>query len=598
MKLIPEPVEGDLYAHYIKEYDLTVAAGTAYVDYLIDLVAPNRFDGGQVEVDLTDWVADVTEEANQNPAQIQPIRKELKGYSELEPPLTEDDVMSFAPHELMGIGHIERLTFSGITNGAELKFDKLYVALEADKTNEDKEALLTISPVFQESIVWAAAAEEGATEEEIAEAKKYHPEGKRILGGLANFKAAVDGAYAHRGAGYKGTTFPTISDMLSQVTNANTVAGLTISDGYQPTVGNPHHIRGNDHYLSLWLSPVLWDTTEGDIRIYDYKIKPEVPNQDTLIVQARPAMDIWNVYPGIGNPQGDYGGAYPYRFISVLGALIQGITYNKNSRRPAAGIPVEVYQQGPSAEVKVGTFTSNKHHFWRSSRLRTDRLYEPLSALARVDNSAIEDTWRSYMLCRRQHWASVIGPVPVTGGRPAVDHEKATGRTFVVNSADAGLTLYKSEDMGQTWPNPLVITDTEGYGPGAVAVSHGTCLRPIWVVAADSEGAFKCLTSGDDGGTWAMVTIVSGVTVAVAPSLKWNETRGILSATYAKEGSTYLVESPDMGQTWGTPVAILEAEAAGAITSINSNGLLAFVAIDDNGDLICKHSGDRGGSWT
>lgn len=416
---VPDYELVDHYDHYYKEWDVNILGDNAYHEYVIDLCAPDRFSGDKLEYDVSDWVADLTEEdlAFANTQQITPIRKELKHNPDFDPPLIADDVMPFVPHALVGVGHQTRLSLYGMPIYAHLLFDKISVCLEPDLTGTHSEALLTVSPVWQNSEIWKLTEEE----EDHIDIERYHPEGKRIVSGLSNFKSSIDIPYATRGGMYKGTSFPTITDAFNLTMTGTPVCGLTLSAGYQPEPEYPHHVRGNDHYLAAWLSPILWDIPEhGDIKLFDYKIKPEVPNVDTLQLEARAACDIWVCYPGIGDPNpggSGYGQTFPLHFVSVQGAICQGITYDKITRKPISDSNVQVWQNSDSIGtlVKVGNFKSNLHHFWRSTTLRTDHLYEPNTALAYFRNSALTSDVKSYMLSKRQHWASLIGNIPNDG---------------------------------------------------------------------------------------------------------------------------------------------------------------------------------------
>lgn len=560
----------------------TVALTTADLLCELDLVAPDTTsDGTSAEYDTTDWSHDKTTGADD---------VDVRSPGQIASPSDDgidDDEVAYAPYHLFGIGRVTQVEIS-IPANQTVRFLGSQTALRLhvkymQASNETDRATLTVLPAMQLSDTQGAehrwTRNWFGTWEVDPDWWKFHPEGKRLAMALVNYKQSLDLPYAHFSeGGYRCTAFPHMADILTWW-DKNAGQDWTLTDLYDDDDDNPNRLISA--YPAMALSPCKWSgstcTPVRDVDVFSAAYE----------LEARLPCDIIYVAPGAGDPQGS-ATAYPYYFYAELGGLMQGITHSKTTRKALPGAQVTM-TRGATA---LPGLTSNLWSYYRSLPL-----YTVASDCAHTVTSSQMAAPVDLTQWNRMQWCSLIGALPSVGGRPDITYHKPTGRLMAVTKRADGLALHISENHGQSWVTSA-IADTTGDTQAAVAVPQGTSsLHGIWVASVTSGGSLVCRTTGDNGGAWAVATIDTGVS-AVAPALRWNETRGILSCTYCKDGSTYLVESIDHGVTWGTPTEILNTESGGSLAAINTNALLVFAHADSEGNLVIKHTGDRGGTWT
>lgn len=568
-----------VWTEHTKTWVVPVATGSGGL-CILDLVAPDSVDAGRQEYDTTAWAFDKTT--------VPVDGTDARGPGQIAGPTSDGtkDETATAPGHLFGVGRLKEVVIHIPANqtvqflGSQTPYQlavRYYAA-----SNETDRATLTVLPHWQLSNTvspvkrWTYQGDSGWEKE--PEYWRFHPEGKRVAFALVNYKQALDIPFARfMATGYRQTGFPHLADLMGYW-DKNNGQDWELTDVYETDSNNTSRV--NDAIPALALSPCKWQgsncTPIRDIDVFTAAYE----------LEARLPCDLIRPAPGGGDPQEANDYTYPYYFYAELGARLHGLTHHVDTYKAYPGATVGVYR----GVTKVNNYVSNRWAYWRSDPLYTAASeanhtvsYEGMTAP--VDMVA----WPS-----RYTWISLIGLI-LGGGAVDTDFHKPTNQTLAITCISGGLTFHKSPDNGRTWAS-IVMAGITNATRAAVAVPPQSSFHGAAVASVEGTN-LKVRQTGDWGESWNMVTVTTGVSNKEI-SLRYNETRGQLSLTYSKDGSTFIIESPDDGQTWGTPKEIIAEETDGAILAIPTDAMLVHARVDNAGNLTVSHSGDRGENWT
>lgn len=450
-----------------------------------DLVAPDTIsEGSRPEYDTTDWAFDKTtapsdEVDTRSPGQVTPSDDG-----------TLDD-MDFVPNHLFGVGRVKEAVIS-IPAGRRVSFLGSQTPLQMvvkyrAASNETDRVTLTVAPVFQlsdtvgEEHRWTRLV--NGTWELDPDWWKFHPEGKRVVSALVNYKQCLDLPYARVSeTGYRCTAFLRLADLIA-LWDKNAGQDWVLSDIYAADDDNPDRI--NVEYPALALSPVKWDgSTAHPVRDVDVF-------SAAYELEARLPCDHITVCPGAGDPQGS-ATAYPYYFYAELGSRLQGITHKETTFKAFPSGEVQVYR-GAS---KLGDYASNYWAYWRSGVLRV----AASEAAHTVKYQGMSPPVRMSAWTGRYQWISLLGYTADLGGGVSYDvtpcsrHFRATtlGGTIRVGSAGNVLATklnFTDLDTGLTGECPVL------------RVERGAKITRVWLLYIVS-GEVKVSYSVDEGRSW------------------------------------------------------------------------------------------------
>ena len=172
---------------------------------------------------------------------------------------------------------------------------------------------------------------------------------------------------------------------------------------------------------------------------------------------------------------------------------------------------------------------------------------------------------------------------------------------------DLQVCLKRSADMGETWSEPLQVTDGKGYyvmnNARVVRLASGRLLAPMArcddaTGPVDGSGHLRasCCSSDDNGQTWQAPQAWLDLPKrgAMEPGVAERSDGSVLMILRTQLGRIYKAISTDSGGTWGRlqMTAELSPEAPATVARIPGNGDLLLVW-NDNYDRGQDHGGTR-----
>lgn len=156
-----------------------------------------------------------------------------------------------------------------------------------------------------------------------------------------------------------------------------------------------------------------------------------------------------------------------------------------------------------------------------------------------------------------------------------------------------------SDDYGHTF-RTFELADTDIYTKPAMAVDQTSNNIAYWcacLVESETPDLFDLVLLASNGGSNYMPKLLVEAVSDFAPQIAYNQLRRRISITYAKDGSTYVTQSDDGGNSFNTPIAILDTEVIAPITNLSDHNYLAITYIDADGALQFLKSGNGGKDW-
>ncbi|MGI6209427.1 MAG: sialidase family protein [Anaerolineae bacterium] len=172
---------------------------------------------------------------------------------------------------------------------------------------------------------------------------------------------------------------------------------------------------------------------------------------------------------------------------------------------------------------------------------------------------------------------------------------------------DLQVWVKRSQDGGQTWGEPTMVTDGDGYyvmcNARVVRLTTGRLVAPVsW--CQDALGPFdgtghhtvKCFLSDDDGHTWHSHEFVLDLPRrgAMEPGVVELADGSLLMVLRSQLGRLYFSRSSDAGEAWSVPEmsGIVAPEAPSALARVPQSEDLLLVW-NDNYDPPVDHGGNR-----
>jgi len=443
------------------------------------------------------------------------------------------DSSHVAPGEYYGPQGISSVTLEDLDSASVYKFD----ALELLRTGDCR---VTALPPFDEIII----GDDGVVR-------------WRIAWGLSDKRQVFDMPY--REEDEEEDRFLSVADFLDR-----------IADAYEVSVnGEPSGPEADAYYY------------DHDRRLAAFMASEHYPDgvRTSLldISIADPTEIIWlhrydkvTVYPGIGDPAGEYGGAYPLRFTKRLQMTAHGLT------RPGETVTLKLdaateqtqtadedgYFRFPPFQPLAGTWsvgTGASGDVTLPDGL-TDRKYrwaglagEPQGA---TDTAASTDkTGRLYVAYRRGE-DLFVRRLELTGGSSEFLAAQGAGedfgiawsaphRVWLIHRIDGKVMLAESRDDAVTWEVQLVFAS--GEFPNIVA-DPATGL--LYAFRHDGSG-IGCKRSLDGAVTWeAEVVVVTCPGQQFGVTIRPDAAQTIFVSYRDADGAVQLVASRDNGLSW------------------------------------------------
>lgn len=561
----------------VRTYD--VALSTSMSDVRIDLCSPKTITGGAWLVDTTDFSTAAT---------VTAIGQFIAQLDDPQVESATDTINDFVPGRYYGVGRVKTLAISGVSASQSATFDA--ISLSIAEPTDVTSARLSILPTVQQSKINGDSARSWSDYDVTFNPSpaRYHPEGKRALFTLINSKQAADERYAFlRPSYYLNTDFTSLTGIYSRLIAA---PGWTITNLLYGNGVDPLGLRDNTKYLAGWLSNVIWPDDARSIAggsltyVYDRDVlvQPFVP-------YARIHADRVSIYPGIGDPSipNDPAASYPVLYAVMLGAGLHGLTFDSNGVA-ASNVTVTVKEGATTRDTK----TSDARDYYRTSALLRSKITNMTGS-----TSAASANWTAN--ARRLVWLGIVGaiPTPVSVDASIDDFRKAR-MIGVVSSADGGLVLRLSNDLGTTW-SVFPITGSTGCTRPDIALC-GDVGSELWAVVARSDsGNLLLFRNASDGGDALSVTIDSAVS-DIGPRVTWLRSRRLLVVTYSKSGTARSVVCNNVTAsvpTFGSPVTMTNSEQTIDVVEAEDVGQIIGVYRDASANLKLIKSGSDGADW-
>jgi hypothetical protein len=562
------------WTEHTKSWTLPVTTDVSLLE--ADLVAPDATSESRDEYDTTTWAHDLRiyndpPDDTRSPGQVEPNDDGT------------DDEMDFVPNHLFGVGRVKKVEIlipAGKTvyflGGSETPF-RLHTKYFA-AANEVDRAMITVLPVFQLSNSQEAQPRWTYydTFDQIwvldPDWWKFHPEGKRLVSALVNYKQSLDLPYARclEGA-YRCTAFPLLADILNWWLK-NGSQDWELTDVYDTDAENPNRL--NAAYPSLALSPCKWDgstcTPIRDIDVYTAEYE----------LEARLPCDIITVAPGTGDPQSTVT-SYPYYFYTELGARFQGITHKINTYKALPFATVKVDR----GVTNVASYTSNRWAYWKS---------DPLHTLGTEDHHTVKYEGMSAPVdmvawARRYQWVSLLGVAAASNGGVSYDVglDSRHYRAYIKNGT---IWLGISTNV-----KPLAFTDTDltiSATDVTIRIDRDKPEPRIYLNYID--GTCKTVYSTNEGTTWSTpVTIASAGTHSTFEITRDGRRLAYWVDGTAIKGKIYDARDNVMVDTFTAIASGVDDQSIDASESISSGGIwgvdLLYIA---SGAVTVKHSTD------
>ena len=138
------------------------------------------------------------------------------------------------------------------------------------------------------------------------------------------------------------------------------------------------------------------------------------------------------------------------------------------------------------------------------------------------------------------------------------------GRPDATRGTSGDLTVWRSQDRGQTWSPPLIVNDVaDAAREGLHAIAaDGSRVVLVWLDLRHGRMALMSAFSTDSGRTWATDRLAfksdSAICTCCHPSVAVSGTRVVAMFRNDHEGARdmFVVESADGGATWGAGTKI------------------------------------------